>query len=209
MQQLRSHITSREAAQSNNTSELHASDCARLVWPPRAGRSGIRFPAWSLVLTPRGTAGPRGASLLAGPQRWLVRGPSKKPSTPAQLLPTLPAPDLLASSFPPIFQGAAEGGAGMATSLICAVLEGHSRGSGECQFPATVTVPAGLAGTAVRSQAQRGLGILPSPQHPLSSHHGSIAPHQSAWQHPLSPSQGPHLQGKCFVSPRQSPPHST
>lgn len=180
-----------------------------LARPPWACRSGIRAPAGSSMLTPRAR---RGAP-PSGAQRGLVRGLSKKPSTPARLPPALPAPGLLASSFPPLFQGAAEGGAGGATSLvprlIWAALEGHSRGCGECHIPAMVTVPAGLAGTTVPSQAQRGLETLSPPLHPLPSHCGSIAPHQRAWQHPLSPSQGLHLQGRCFMSPTRSPPHST
>ena len=47
-----------EAAQSNNTSELRASHRARLVWPPWACCSRIRFPAGSLMLMHPG--GPQG-----------------------------------------------------------------------------------------------------------------------------------------------------
>lgn len=121
-EQLRSHIVLHEAARSDTTREARASNRA-----PGLATLGLLLqdllPRWVLSTdTPRGTAGPWGPSLPAGPQRWHRVGQSNSLPLRAQLRPALPGPYLLSSSFPPLVQGAAEVGAGVAASLVPTLL---------------------------------------------------------------------------------------
>lgn len=184
--------------------------------------SRIRFPAGSLMLTHPG--GPQGL-VEHLPQRHPSAGTDYSRANSLLLHPhssCQPSPDRtcsLALSLPscyPCFKGLRQWG-----------LEWPPAWSPPCCGPQAplavlcwkdilgVTLSAKsqlwcrfLPGTVVPSQAQRGLGTVPLPQHPLPSHCGSSTPHQRAWQHPPRPSWALHLQGMCSVSPeRQSPPH--